>query len=79
MRLSIINGLASLVFIISITGCVSTKITAPAINDKAVKEIVPLKINYKNLPGEDSIALVNPNGKKSGVTNDPGNRKNCKK
>jgi len=72
MRLSIISCLTSLFLIISITGCVSTKITAPAIHDKAAKEIVPLKIDYKNLPGEDSIALVNPNGKKSGVTNDPG-------
>ena len=72
MRLSILCGLGPLFFAFSLTGCVSTKINAPAITDKAVKETVSLKIEYKNLPGEESIALVNPAGRKSGVTNEPG-------
>jgi len=72
MRLSILCGLGSLFFVFSLTGCVSTKISAPAITERAVKEIVPLKIDYQNLPGEESIALVNPAGRKSGVTNEPG-------
>jgi len=72
MRLSFFPVFISLFFLISLSGCVSTEINAPEISDKAVKGRVPLKINYKNVPGEKSIAMVNPNGEKSGVTNEPG-------
>ena len=72
MRHIISSGMMYLIITLSVTGCVSTDIIAPAISERAVTQRVPLRIDYKNLPGEDAIAMLAPNGRKSGVTNDPG-------
>lgn len=72
MRYHIVSLFLSLIVIVSVTGCISTDIKAPDIKEKGIQQRTALKIEYKNLPGEDSIAMLNPNGSKSGVTNDPG-------
>lgn len=72
MRSYISSGILCMIIIISAVGCISTNIKAPDIKGKEVRQGIPLKIDYKNLPGKESIALLNANGNKSGVTNDPG-------
>jgi hypothetical protein len=72
MNYSVRSAALFLFVILFVAGCVSTSITAPDIRDKAAGQKVLLKIEYKNLPGEESIAMLSPNGKKSGVTNNPG-------
>lgn len=72
MRHIISSGMMYVIITLSVASCVSTDIIAPDISEKSVKHSIPLMIEYKNLPGEESIAMLTPNGKKSGVTNDPG-------
>ncbi len=72
MRSYILSGFLCMIIVISAVGCISTDIKAPDIKSKEVRQGTPLKINYKNLPGKESIALLSPGGDKSGVTNEPG-------
>ncbi len=64
--------LIGFVFILSLSTCMSTRITVPEIQEKTPRQGITLKIEYKNIPGETSIATYTPQGKKSGVKNEPG-------
>ncbi len=72
MKNSISAALSGFLIIFFLIGCASTQINVPEIKEKPSRQGIALQIVYKNIPGENSIAMVTPAGGKSGVENKPG-------
>ncbi len=72
MKNLISTYLLGFVTLLFLTGCASTQINVPEIKEKSSRQGTALKIVYKNIPSENSIAMVTPAGGKNSVTNKPG-------
>lgn len=72
MQRFIMAFLFVLVSAFSFVGCISTQINIPVIQERNTSKLVPLKIEFLNLPNDSSIAIQAPAGNRAFVHNNPG-------